>query len=88
MVPPLLRGRTMGVVPRPITSLTSSNRDRTVLQSIDMQTCAAAVTFGGERIWSSAAVNRSMTLSGPPHCIRRYWDPVLFWSMMQRKSTY
>jgi hypothetical protein len=71
MVPPLLRGRTMRVVPRPITSLTSFNRDRTVLQSIEMQTCAAAVTFGGERIWSSAAVNRSMTLSGPPHCITR-----------------
>lgn len=28
---------------------------------------AAAVTFGGERSWSSAAVNRSMTLIGPPH---------------------
>jgi hypothetical protein len=28
---------------------------------------AAAVTVGGERSWSSAAVNRSMTLIGAPH---------------------
>lgn len=28
---------------------------------------AAAVTFGGERSCSSAAVNRSMTFIGPPH---------------------
>ena len=28
---------------------------------------AAAATVGGERSWSSAAVNRSMTFIGPPH---------------------
>ena len=32
---------------------------------------AAAVTFGGERSWSSAAVNRSMTFIGPPHLGQR-----------------
>jgi hypothetical protein len=32
---------------------------------------AAAVTSGGERSWSSAAVNRSMTFIGPPHLGQR-----------------
>ncbi len=32
---------------------------------------AAAVTFGGERSWSSTAVNRSMTFIGPPHLGQR-----------------
>jgi hypothetical protein len=32
---------------------------------------AAAVAFGGERSWSSAAVNRSMIFIGPPHLGQR-----------------
>ena len=46
----------------------------------------AAATVGGERSWSSAAVNRSMTIIGPPHLGQRQDGEPLLPEEGERKS--